>query len=103
VAFGTSGTKRREPAEPGEMSQGSPEQSGTRGPKVREPAEPAEMRTFVPEQLGQKGANRPNRGNLSQTVRNQMGHMSCEYANRPVRPKWEISAPKPNGKKGRAG
>ncbi|KAH9327471.1 hypothetical protein KI387_007649, partial [Taxus chinensis] len=75
VAFGTSGTKRRKPAEPGEMSQGSPKQSGMHGPKVREPAELAEMRTFVLEQLGQKDANRPNRANLSQMVRNQMGHM----------------------------
>ncbi|KAH9332105.1 hypothetical protein KI387_043686 [Taxus chinensis] len=69
------------------MSQGSLKQSGTRGPKVHEPAGSAEMRTFVPEQLGQKGTNRPNRANLSQTVRKQMGHMGCEYVNRPVRPK----------------
>ncbi|KAH9324191.1 hypothetical protein KI387_004369, partial [Taxus chinensis] len=37
VAFATSETRVREPAEPGEMSQGSPKNSGTRGSKVREP------------------------------------------------------------------
>ncbi|KAH9293319.1 hypothetical protein KI387_041477, partial [Taxus chinensis] len=48
------------------------------------------------DKLGQKGANRPNRANqenLSQTARKQMGFdLGREYTNRPVRPKWEISA-----------
>ncbi|KAH9297452.1 hypothetical protein KI387_029134, partial [Taxus chinensis] len=80
VAFGTRGTKGREPAEPGEKSQGSPKIFGTRGPRVREPAGLAEMRTFIPKQLGQKGANRPNRANLSQTVRKHMGQYGEPFA-----------------------
>ncbi|KAH9328646.1 hypothetical protein KI387_000754, partial [Taxus chinensis] len=44
---------------------------GTSGTKRRDPAGSAEMRNFVPEQLGQKGANRPNWVNLPQTVRSK--------------------------------
>ncbi|KAH9327820.1 hypothetical protein KI387_043754, partial [Taxus chinensis] len=50
------------------MSQGGPKANGTVGPQVREPAGSAEMRTFSQERVGQKCTNRP------------------------VRPKWEISA-----------
>ncbi|KAH9317652.1 hypothetical protein KI387_019421, partial [Taxus chinensis] len=67
------------------MSQGSPKNSGTVGPRVRKPAGSAEMRTFSQGRAGQKCANRPNRANrenLSQTIRKQMGHLACEYANR---------------------
>ncbi|KAH9320746.1 hypothetical protein KI387_015385, partial [Taxus chinensis] len=60
----------------------------TFGPKNANTSGSAEMRTFS---LGyardKRNANRPNRENLSQTVRKQMGHLGREYANRPVRPK----------------
>ncbi|KAH9309417.1 hypothetical protein KI387_037328 [Taxus chinensis] len=69
-ACGTSGPKRREPAEPGEKGSDSPKQNGTSGTNGREPTGSPEINTRSTEQNGTKG--RAGRGSPKKPKANKI-------------------------------
>ncbi|KAH9321631.1 hypothetical protein KI387_016270, partial [Taxus chinensis] len=106
VAFGTSGTKRREPAEPGEMSQGSPKQSGTRGPKVREMPEPAEKENFLTNCYGTNGTEMlepAEPGEMGTSSSKQTGTFGPNGREPAGSPEISTKSTMPNGTKGHPG
>ncbi|KAH9324857.1 hypothetical protein KI387_005035, partial [Taxus chinensis] len=84
-ACGTSGPKRREPAEPGEKGPDSPRQNGTSGTNGREPAGSPEISTKSTMQNGTKG--RAGRGSPKEPKANKIAprHRSNEGQGSPFR------------------